>query len=189
MQILQIIGKKGAFLSLLVLFFCCSQIWSQTSQNYHINASNISSGASHVQSATNFRASGSVGQCTSSPELKGTQFFMQSGFMSIVSGLQIVVSVPSLEDETLPTVYHLHQNYPNPFNPTTIIQIELPKRSKVILTIFNVSGTMVTTLVDKELRAGEYKVVFAAHGFPSGVYFYRIQAVGFVQTRKLVLLK
>ncbi|MFQ5866261.1 MAG: T9SS type A sorting domain-containing protein [bacterium] len=188
MQIQQIIDIRRAFL-LFVFVFYSPQLFSQTSPNYHIKASTISSGAVPQQLATNFQASSSVGQCTSSPQLKGTQYFMQSGFNGIVKGLQMVVSVSVPQAETVPTIYRLHQNYPNPFNPTTTIQFELPKRSKVTLKIFNVLGTEVTTLVDKELKAGEYKVVFDAHGFPSGVFFYRILAEGFVQTKKLLLLK
>jgi hypothetical protein len=84
--------------------------------------------------------------------------------------------------------YRLQQNYPNPFNSTTTIQFTLPKRLAVTLKLYDILGGEVATLVDEELEPGEYKVTFEAGGLPSGVYFYRIQAKGFVQTRKLTLL-
>ncbi|MFQ5605414.1 MAG: T9SS type A sorting domain-containing protein [bacterium] len=165
------------------------RLYSQASLNYQIKASTISSGAEQKQTTASWQATSSVGQCTSSPQLKGTQYFMQSGFNPIVKGLQMVVTVNTPEAETKPTVYRMYQNYPNPFNPTTTIQFDLPNRSKVTLKIYNVLGAEVATLIDKEMDAGEYKFDFDAHGFPSGVFFFRIQAEGFVKSRKLLLLK
>ena len=189
MHIQQKFSTGFIFLLLFLLSFCPYRLYSQTSPNYQMKASTISSGAAPQQATASWQASSSVGQCTSSPQLKGSQYFMQSGFNPIVKGLQMVVTVNTPEAETKPTVYRLYQNYPNPFNPATTIQFELPKRSKVTLKIFNVLGSELATLIDKEMNAGEYKVVFDAHGFPSGVFFYRIQAEGFVQSRKLLLLK
>jgi len=85
------------------------------------------------------------------------------------------------------------QNYPNPFNPKTIINYELPITSEIELSIYNILGQKVATLVSKKQPAGRYQVEWDASRFASGVYFYRLSAEGraqsVVQTRKLVLLK
>jgi hypothetical protein len=89
----------------------------------------------------------------------------------------------------IPDDYRLEQNYPNPFNPSTTIRFGLPRRSDVQLTVFNTLGQKVATLAQGEEDAGYHAVRFDASGFSSGVYFYRIQAGKFVQTRKLLLLR
>jgi hypothetical protein len=105
--------------------------------------------------------------------------------------------VTSVEDDgsfQLPTVYKLYQNYPNPFNPVTKIQYSIPVNSengKVILKIFDILGNEVAELVNEEKSPGEYAVEFnsAKYGLSSGVYFYRIQADKFIDTKKLILMK
>jgi hypothetical protein len=89
----------------------------------------------------------------------------------------------------VPTTFSLQQNHPNPFNPSTTIRFSLPRHSHVKLRVYDVSGRLVTTLVDRGMMAGVHSVVWNASGLATGVYLYRIQAGGFVQTRKLVLLK
>jgi hypothetical protein len=90
---------------------------------------------------------------------------------------------------TIPAGYALSQNYPNPFNPATTIRYYIPERSLVILKIFDMSGQQVAALVDKEQPAGSYTIKWQAGGFPSGVYFYRLQTNNFIETKKLILLK
>ena len=86
--------------------------------------------------------------------------------------------------------YILHQNYPNPFNPTTEISYQLPAISKVELSIYNLLGQKVATLVNKRQPAGIFKVEWDASIFASGLYFYRLETDnGFVQSRKLILLR
>jgi hypothetical protein len=89
----------------------------------------------------------------------------------------------------LPLSYELMQNYPNPFNPSTMINFKLPKNTEVKIVIYNVLGSVVQTLVNKELIAGEYKVEFNAESLSSGVYFYSIKTSEFSKTRKMILLK
>lgn len=85
--------------------------------------------------------------------------------------------------------YALHQNYPNPFNAQTNIQFDLAEATNVSLTIYNVSGQLVTTLVNGNLNAGTHVVNFDASALSSGVYFYRLNAGSFAADKKMVLMK
>jgi surface protein len=89
----------------------------------------------------------------------------------------------------LPTEFTLDQNYPNPFNPTTTIRFGLPEPADVSLEVYTVLGQKVMTLVNENRSAGWHTVSFNGSGLSSGVYVYRIQAGGMVQTRKLMLVK
>jgi len=89
----------------------------------------------------------------------------------------------------LPRHFSLQQNYPNPFNPTTTIRYGLPNRSLVALAVFNILGQQVASLVHGPQEAGSYEVKFDGSNLASGVYFYRLTAGDFVQSRKLLLLK
>ena len=90
---------------------------------------------------------------------------------------------------SIPFSFSLQQNYPNPFNPTTIIKYDLPKEGFVTLKVYDMLGREVATLVNKEQSAGRYVATFDASGLASGIYFYRISAGKFVQTKKLILMK
>jgi hypothetical protein len=89
----------------------------------------------------------------------------------------------------MPASYELSQNYPNPFNPTTVISYQLSAVSEVNLKIYDLLGREVAILVDEVKPAGTYSVRWEASHFSSGVYFYRLQAGHFVDTKKLVLIK
>ncbi|MBL7074737.1 T9SS type A sorting domain-containing protein [candidate division KSB1 bacterium] len=89
----------------------------------------------------------------------------------------------------IPSEYSLSQNYPNPFNPITTFKYALPKSSEVTLRIHNLLGQEVATLVDQTQEAGYHQVQWDATSIASGIYFYRLQAGEFSQTRKLILLK
>ena len=103
-----------------------------------------------------------------------------------IDGIPIV----GIENKTtIPTEFTLEQNYPNPFNPSTTIQFQIPKNEFVTLKIFNLLGEEVTTLVSKQLPAGSYTYEWDGSNVASGVYLYRIEAEGFVQTRKMVLMR
>ena len=91
--------------------------------------------------------------------------------------------------DNLPANYSLQQNYPNPFNPSTTIKYSVPKTSLVTIKVYNVLGKEIATLVNEEKSAGNYSVQFTGSKLSSGVYFYRMQADSFVQTKKLLLLK
>jgi hypothetical protein len=88
-----------------------------------------------------------------------------------------------------PVSFSLAQNYPNPFNPSTTIGYGLPARSHVVLTVFNALGQEVALLLNGDQEAGYHEQVFDARGLPSGVYWYRMTAGSFVETRRLVLVR
>ncbi len=100
------------------------------------------------------------------------------------------INIIQNHDSTLPQSYYLSQNYPNPFNPGTTINYSVPNTSLVTIKIYDILGRAVATLVNENKSAGNYSVQFnASSKFPSGVYFYRMQAGSFVQTKKLILMK
>jgi hypothetical protein len=89
----------------------------------------------------------------------------------------------------LPKVFRLDQNYPNPFNPITMINYQLPMISDVKLTVFNLLGQKVVTLINKIQPAGKYQVEWDASGFASGIYYYQIKTGNFQDVKKMVFIK
>ena len=85
--------------------------------------------------------------------------------------------------------FYLSQNYPNPFNPSTKIKYSIPQYGFVTLKVYDILGRVIATLVNEEKRAGNYEVNFHANNLSSGIYFYRIEAGGFTDTKKFILLR
>ena len=167
---------------MLVLFSLSKELFAQNSE---VKWSAFSSGFA-VPSSSTTAVKSSVGQAlVGSSQLANT--LVESGFLANPLLRGPLVGVP--EQELLPITYGLNQNYPNPFNPSTKIRYELPKESFVTIKIYNVLGQEVATLVSEEMKPGRYEVAWDARGFASGVYFYRLQAKDFVDTKKLILLK
>lgn len=113
------------------------------------------------------------------------------------SGFCLKVQDPAVgvdDNPTLPNKFSVSDNYPNPFNPSTTIDYSVPRKSKVNLSVYNVLGQRVATLVDQEMAAGKYRAVWdgkADNGstLSSGIYFYKFEAENFVKTSKMVMLK
>jgi photosystem II stability/assembly factor-like uncharacterized protein len=100
--------------------------------------------------------------------------------------------VTFVEDDTksiLPQGHFLSQNYPNPFNPSTKIKYYIPQQSFVNVKVYDLLGRAVATLVNEEKPTGNYEVEFNANSLSNGIYFYRLKANGFVETKKMILLK
>ena len=89
----------------------------------------------------------------------------------------------------IPKQFELKQNFPNPFNPNTLISFSIQKSGKVTLEVFNVSGRKIASLIDEEIEAGNYSYDFNASNLSSGVYFYKLTADGFTDTKKMILVK
>ena len=100
---------------------------------------------------------------------------------------EIISDVKNITE--LPKNFTLEQNYPNPFNPRTNISFVIPNSSFVILKIYDLLGNEIETLVNEEKSAGTYEVNWNATKFASGIYFYKMQAGYFIETKKMILLK
>lgn len=85
--------------------------------------------------------------------------------------------------------FSLAQNVPNPFNPSTTIHYELPTPSRVRLLVYDITGRLVTTLVDEFLNAGAYDINWHAAQYSSGLYFYTLETDSYKHRRKMMLLK
>jgi hypothetical protein len=124
-----------------------------------------------------------------------TEDFSRYGRTGTVYGATLSTDAPTLPlgvktpRMQIPAQFNLEQNYPNPFNPTTTIHYQLPKESFVHLSIFNVLGQEVRTLINERQPPGDKYAHFDGNNLPSGVYFYRITAGTFTDVRKMVLLK
>ena len=93
------------------------------------------------------------------------------------------------EDDDIPVEFGLAQNYPNPFNPTTTFSFSIPQSSTVTLTVIDLLGRELAMIVNERLPAGSYTRQWNAAGLSSGVYFYRLNAGDYVETRKLLLIR
>jgi hypothetical protein len=100
-----------------------------------------------------------------------------------------VSSLKDWREESLPGKHELYQNSPNPFNPTTKITYELQIINTVELSIFNLLGQKVKTLVSERQEPGSYNVTWDASRYPSGIYYYKLETGGFTKTKKMILLK
>jgi hypothetical protein len=123
------------------------------------------------------------GVTTYPPESGNRTVFYASQYTFDVSG----AGVDGVEG--IPTRYALAQNYPNPFNPSTKISYTIPTGSNVKITITNVLGQEVATVVNEFMPAGDHDASFSAQGLPSGIYFYTLKAGNFTETKKMVLMK
>jgi hypothetical protein len=113
-----------------------------------------------------------------------------NGNNGTINGAVWIPGVSSAENNNdASTSFRILQNYPNPFNPTTSIRYSVSELTKISLKVFDVLGKEVATLVNEEKPAGSYEVEFNASRLPSGIYFYKLQAGSFVETKKMILMK
>ncbi len=114
---------------------------------------------------------------------------------NLASKLHVEYYVPLAKEtakkyqNNIPENYSLMQNYPNPFNPSTIISLAIPLSGNTNLSIYNILGEKVATLVNKELSVGSYEYQFDASNLSSGIYFYRLQSKKFTSIKKMMLVK
>ena len=171
--------KRAAllFVALLVALAACAPAVAQ----FAIPMSVVGSGGG-VTSGGSFSLVGTVGQpaigVASGPaNINEIGFWYMPGW--ILTGVE----------EVLPTRFALGQNHPNPFNPVTTLGYSVKEKTRVTIRLYDVAGREVATLVDEVSEPGFRETVLDAGGLSSGVYFARMVAGRFVETRKLVLLK
>jgi hypothetical protein len=119
--------------------------------------------------------------------MQGDNLRLTAGFLAHPGTGAAVLGIPA--DPGLPAEFSLAQNFPNPFNPTTLVRYQLPVVSEIRLSIFDLLGREVDVPVHGVQPPGTYEVRWNAAGMASGVYFYRLTAGDFVQTRKMVVVK
>lgn len=112
-------------------------------------------------------------------------FSIPGSVKELTSGTIGINSISNLISEG----YHLNQNFPNPFNPNTLINYDIGKPGFVKLTVYNSIGKEVALLVNGKQEKGSYEVNFAADNYPAGLYFYKLEADEFTETKKMLLVK
>jgi len=116
------------------------------------------------------------------PVSRASLVYREIDFLNPLSGVEFTSS-------TAPNNYTLYQNYPNPFNPSTNIKFDIPKSGNVRITVYDITGKQIAELLNQNLSPGTYETNWDADGFGSGVYFYSLEAEGFKETRKMLLIK
>lgn len=110
--------------------------------------------------------------------------------MTTIKYLNYSIGINPISTE-IPSHFSLSQNYPNPFNPSTKIRFEIPAKTNSItrITVYDVLGKVISTLINENLKPGIYETEFIASGLSSGIYFYKMSSGNFTSTKKLVVLK
>jgi hypothetical protein len=112
----------------------------------------------------------------------GTPVHSRTVSLSVITGINI-------SGTEVPDKFNLYQNYPNPFNPTTQIRFDIAKAGLVKLSVYDITGKLVSTLNNTYHYAGKYNIEFDAKNFSSGIYFYKIETTDFTSIKKMILLK
>ncbi len=143
----------------------------------------IASGG-HVATSTNYGVRGTAGQAAIGTAATTT---ISGAFGYWYNTGEVVTATEP--GGSVPLRFDLEQNFPNPFNPTTTIRFSLAKSGAVDLTVYDVRGRAVVTLIDETLSAGSHRIIVDATDFPSGVYWYRLTSNDATLVKKFVLLK
>lgn len=169
---------------IIIVLLCCGTLCAQEyRQIYGVSTSMSGYAQSDSVIATGFAGQTIVGRAS------GGAYSAGFGLVETKRVFDIILDTPE-GPVPLPTDFAFPQNYPNPFNPSTTFRFALPQQVRVRLTIFDLLGREVATLIDSELPAGNYIEHFQPAGnVASGLYFARFDAGNFHQMRKLVLIK
>jgi hypothetical protein len=160
----------------------CLLLAVSAAAQYQINESVIGSGAANA-SGGSYQMLGTVGQ----PVIgiaSGGSYQNEIGFWYMPGWI-----LTGVAEDDAPLRTFFGQNYPNPFNPVTVIGYAVAKTSHVTIRVYDVAGREVTMLIDREMEPGRYQTTLDAAGLAGGVYFARMTAGDFTETKKLVLLK
>ena len=171
-------------LTLLMGFSLLLSIHLQVFSQNQISFGVIGNGG-EKQSNSSYIIVGTLGQSSTgnsaNPINQSQAGFWAMYYQNIISKVE--------DDDILPNEYLLEQNYPNPFNPSTIIKFGIPERTNVVIKIYDVLGSEVTTLFNQETDIGWYEVQFNASNYSSGIYIYRMQTHNYISTKKMLMVK
>ncbi|RPI18436.1 MAG: T9SS C-terminal target domain-containing protein [Ignavibacteriae bacterium] len=173
--------------------FCYAEISSDNGNSWHTVASYTGSLSTWTQQTYN------VSQYINAPYMVKVRFRFTSDDNTIADGWyvdNVVLSTACVgtpvgltPNNNNPLTFALAQNFPNPFNPATSIKYQIPKAEFVTIKVFDIMGKEVATLVNEKKEAGYFDVVFDGTNVASGIYFYKIEAGSFVDTKKMILVK
>ncbi len=170
-----------AAVSSMILVMLSTSLTAQykiTSSTFGGGGGSISSGAHTLSSTIGQPLIGATGNNNN---------FVLFGFWYTVQ-VEFVTSMERV-DNSLPGEFRLEQNYPNPFNPSTQIRYDIPEQTHVTITVYDVLGREITTLVNETQSPGGYEVTFNAGLLPSGLYLYRIQAGNFSKVMRMMYVR
>jgi len=101
----------------------------------------------------------------------------------------LITDFVGITQNQIPAKFFLYQNYPNPFNPKTTIRFDIAKQGDVKISVFDITGKLVDIITNEKYDAGSHMLEFNGENFPSGVYFYKLETEGYIQTKKMMLIK
>jgi hypothetical protein len=176
--------------------FCFSENWAcQDTSNYQIFSSNYPSKRFNYINFELFGVRTYVKNIGLVYNMKGqgNMYCEQTLRGCVLDGIlygdtSMVVGINEISGN-IPETFSLSQNYPNPFNPVTNIKFDIPKSGMVRITIFDLLGREVTTLVNEQMQPGSYNVDWDASNYPSGVYFFKLETENFTESKKMILIK
>jgi len=157
---------------------------AQSSENYNLKNS-VFSMAGGRSLSDNYILNDAVGQPLPVGSIISDNYILSAGFF--YNG-ETATDIDDEEPE-IPEQFKLENNFPNPFNPTTTIEYSIPEDSDVTISIYDLNGKLIQTLVDDNKTAGFHKTIWNATNTSSGVYFYKITAGYFTAVKKCVLMK
>ncbi len=183
--------RKKTILIFGILFFFCfvysEFCQSQTISSYHVRKWSISASGGVVTSSS---------FCMKESALGGIAVGMSASNNYVLNSGMLIIDVddPLFKQDALPKMFELQQNFPNPFNPTTTIRYNLPKTSNVTVYIYNTVGQIVRKLNQPGQQPGSHQLTWDGKDetgqlLPSGVYMYQIEAEGFTDVKKMLLMK
>ncbi len=172
-------------LKIFIVALCFIFLVEADSQNAAVSWSSFNMGYT-ASSSSGTIARSVVGQSFVG-RMRENDKFIESGFLADTLFRGSIVGV--IDEMIVPTEFRLEQNYPNPFNSSTTIHFQLPRKSHVTLRVYDILGQELETLINEEREAGMYILQYDGSNLTSGIYFYRLQAGSYSETKKLILLK
>jgi hypothetical protein len=182
---------------LLFLILSSQNGYSQHSTNYTLQRSVIDQAGAASQS-TNYKATDAVGQPFAIGVATSTNYRADMGFLG---GFILDTGVAETDETSIPSEFGLFQNHPNPFNPETVIEFQVPLACDVLITIHDIHGRKVHTLIHEQRSAGFHSIIWDGRGrngqmVASGMYFYRLEARAtgerqrsFMDVKKMIFMK